>query len=178
MVPPAEFRSYYGRPILKQPTWKVPDVPAYLYLGGTAGVSAALADLTGRPGLRRVGRLTAAVGATASVGALIHDLGRPERFLNMPGRVLRAARVVTAVGAVGALAGARPGRPGRWLSAAGGLLLNAAAVATRHGVFDAGRVSAADPAYTVVPQRSRLEDRQQATPAKRPVDAPADRAGR
>jgi len=85
-VPPAEFRSYYGRPILKEPAWKVPDVPLYLFLGGMAGSSAslaALADLTGRRGLARAGHLTAAGGALVSVGALIHDLGRPERFLNM-----------------------------------------------------------------------------------------------
>ncbi|MEV0699723.1 NrfD/PsrC family molybdoenzyme membrane anchor subunit [Saccharopolyspora sp. NPDC050389] len=86
MVPDAEFRSYYGRPVLKQPVWKVPDVPAYLYLGGLAGASSAMAlcaDLTGRRRLARSGRLAAAVGATASVAALIHDLGRPTRFLNM-----------------------------------------------------------------------------------------------
>ncbi|PKW17361.1 NrfD/PsrC family molybdoenzyme membrane anchor subunit [Saccharopolyspora spinosa] len=86
MVPEAEFRSYYGRPVLKQPVWKVPDVPAYLYLGGLAGASSTMAlcaDLTGRRRLARSGRLAAAVGATASVGALIHDLGRPTRFLNM-----------------------------------------------------------------------------------------------
>ncbi|HEY2175147.1 MAG TPA: NrfD/PsrC family molybdoenzyme membrane anchor subunit [Mycobacteriales bacterium] len=86
MVPPAEFTSYYGRPVIKAPVWKVPDVPAYLFLGGLAGASASmgtLADATGRPALRRVGRVAAAAGATASVGALVHDLGRPERFLNM-----------------------------------------------------------------------------------------------
>ena len=91
MVPDAEFRSYYGRPILAEPAWKVPDVPAYLYLGGLAGASATmagLADATGATGLRRAGRLTAAVAAMASVGALVHDLGRPARFLNML-RVLR-----------------------------------------------------------------------------------------
>jgi formate-dependent nitrite reductase membrane component NrfD len=85
-VPKAEFRSYYGRPILKQPPWRVPDVPLYLFLGGLAGASASmatLADLTGRPELARVGRLAAAGGASASVVALIHDLGRPTRFLNM-----------------------------------------------------------------------------------------------
>lgn len=78
--------SYYGRPVLKEPVWKVPDVPAYLYLGGVAGASstmALLAGLTGRDRLARTGRLAAAVGATASVGALVHDLGRPMRFLNM-----------------------------------------------------------------------------------------------
>ncbi|SDP29541.1 Polysulphide reductase, NrfD [Actinopolyspora xinjiangensis] len=80
------FRSYYGRPIIKEPTWKVPDVPAYLYLGGMAGgsaVMAVLAQLRGQPRLCRVGRLCAAGGSSASVLALVHDLGRPRRFLNM-----------------------------------------------------------------------------------------------
>jgi hypothetical protein len=86
MVPEAEFESYYGRQILKTPTWKTPDVPLYLFLGGLAGCSAALAEgaaLTGRPGLERVGRLVAAGGAMGGTVALIHDLGRPERFLHM-----------------------------------------------------------------------------------------------
>ena len=37
MVPKAEFRSYYGRPIIKEPVWEVPDVPGYLFFGGLAG---------------------------------------------------------------------------------------------------------------------------------------------
>ncbi len=86
MVPEAEFTSYYGRPILKSPRWKSPDVPIYLWVGGMAGSSsvlAALADLTGRPMLRRGGRLVAAGGAAVGTVALVHDLGRPARFLNM-----------------------------------------------------------------------------------------------
>jgi hypothetical protein len=86
MVPEAEFTSYYGRPILKKPTWKNPDVPIYLWVGGMAGTSAvtsAIADVTGRPALRRGGRLVAAAGAMVGTVALIHDLGRPERFLYM-----------------------------------------------------------------------------------------------
>jgi hypothetical protein len=86
MVPEAEFTSYYGRPILKKPTWKNPDVPLYLWVGGLAGTSsviAALADATGRPVLRRGGRLAAAAGAAVGTVALIHDLGRPSRFLHM-----------------------------------------------------------------------------------------------
>ncbi|MEJ7629332.1 MAG: NrfD/PsrC family molybdoenzyme membrane anchor subunit [Nocardioidaceae bacterium] len=78
--------SYYGRPILKTPVWKQPDVPLYLYLGGVAGVSAVLAEgaaATGRPALQRVSRVAAAGGATVGTVALVHDLGRPERFLNM-----------------------------------------------------------------------------------------------
>ncbi len=302
MVPEAEFTSYYGRPIIKPPVWKVPDVPAYLYLGGMAGVNALLAELgavTGRPALRRVGRLASAGGAVVSVVFLIHDLGRPERFLNMmrvikptsplsvgswilapfgalsgataasevtgllpgvarftgagagllgpalttytavlfsdtavpawhdahrelpylfaasalasgggvgllaglsgddvrparrvavagavaelvasevlerrigyaahayrtgrAGTVLRAARAGTAVGGLAAAAsGFLRGRRGRIVGALGGLLLNASSAATRYGVFEAGMESARDPAYTVVPQRARLEEK-------------------
>ena len=86
MVPEPEFESYYGRQILKTPTWKTPDVPFYLFIGGMAGGSALLAEgaaLTGSPGLERVARAAAAAGAAAGTVALIHDLGRPERFLNM-----------------------------------------------------------------------------------------------
>jgi hypothetical protein len=294
MVPEADFRSYYGRPVIKPPVWKVPDVPGYLYLGGAAGaaaVMAALADATGRPELRRIGRLTSAIGATASVGALIHDLGRPARFLHMlrvfkptsplsmgtwilspfgtlsavaaaseltgiaprsgsaagagagllgpamttytavlladtavpawheayrelpvvfagsavasagglgllagagagparrmavlgaavelgatevmersiglpgeayrtgrAGTLLRVARALTAAGGLGALLGRRS----RLVSALSGLLLNAGAITTRFGVFEAGMQSARDPKYTVVPQRQRLQER-------------------
>lgn len=86
LVEDAEFTSYYGRPILKQPTWKQPDVPVYLWVGGVAGVSALLAEgaaLTGRPALEQYGRLAAAAGAGVGTVALVHDLGRPSRFLNM-----------------------------------------------------------------------------------------------
>ena len=31
-VPEMEFRSYYGRQILKDPEWKRPDVPLYLFV--------------------------------------------------------------------------------------------------------------------------------------------------
>jgi Polysulphide reductase, NrfD len=86
VVPTVEFESYYGRQILKTPTWKTPDVPLYLFLGGLAGASAVLAEgaaLADMPELERVTRLAAAGGAAAGTVALVHDLGRPERFLNM-----------------------------------------------------------------------------------------------
>ncbi len=86
MVPEAKFGSYYGRPVLKPPTWKTPDVPVYMFLGGMAGAAASmgvLAELTGRPALARVGRFAAAGGAAGGTVFLIHDLGRPARFLNM-----------------------------------------------------------------------------------------------
>jgi hypothetical protein len=86
MVPDVEFTSYYGRPIIKSPTWKTPEVPLYLFLGGAGGVSAglgALAEFTDRPKLARSAQLFASGGALASVILLIVDLGRPERFLHM-----------------------------------------------------------------------------------------------
>jgi hypothetical protein len=84
-VPRAEFRSYYGRPILKPPVWHH-DIAAYLFTGGLAAASsmiAAGADLTGRPVLRRVSRVTSLAALGASTYFLIHDLGKPERFHHM-----------------------------------------------------------------------------------------------
>jgi hypothetical protein len=86
MVPAAEFESYYGRQVIKTPTWKTPDVPLYLFLGGMAGASAVLAEgsaLVGNRPLEQVSRLVAAGGAGVGTVFLVHDLGRPERFLYM-----------------------------------------------------------------------------------------------
>ena len=76
------FTSYYGRPVVKAAPWEA-DIPAYLFAGGLAGGSSLLAagaDLTGRPHLRRAGRIAALGALSASMLALVHDLGRPERF--------------------------------------------------------------------------------------------------
>jgi len=84
-VPPAEFRSYYGRAILKPPVWKH-DIAAYLFTGGLAAGSSLLAaggQATGRPDLRRAGRATSLGAVLASAYFLIADLGRPERFHHM-----------------------------------------------------------------------------------------------
>jgi formate-dependent nitrite reductase membrane component NrfD len=85
MVPRATFTSYYGRPVLKEAPWAA-DIPAYFFLGGLAGacsILAAGADLTGRTSLRRTTRIGAAAGVACGFGALVHDLGRPGRFINM-----------------------------------------------------------------------------------------------
>jgi formate-dependent nitrite reductase membrane component NrfD len=85
VVPPAEFTSYYGRPVVKASPWEH-DIPAYLFLGGIAAGSSLLAagaDLTDRPAMRRTGRLGALVTLTLSLVALVKDLGRPERFHHM-----------------------------------------------------------------------------------------------
>lgn len=84
--PEPEFTSYYGRPILKEPTWKAPDIAGYLFAGGLAGASSGLAAgaaITGRPALARISRIGAVLAIGGSLGALVHDLGRPARFVNM-----------------------------------------------------------------------------------------------
>jgi hypothetical protein len=296
MVPRAEFRSYYGRPVIKEPVWKEPDVPGYLFFGGLAGASSVLAagaQLTGRPGLARVAKIAALGGISLSTVALINDLGRPARFINMlrvfkvsspmsvgswilsaygpaagvaalsditgilppigseatagaavlgpavttytavllcdtavpawheahrempyvfagsaasaaggfgllaappgqaeparrlaivggaveltakklleqrlggqgepyqngrAGKLLRAAEILTVCG----LAGAALSRRSRVLSALSGATLLAASAATRFGIFEAGRISARHPEYTIVPQRERRDAR-------------------
>ncbi|HEX3288135.1 MAG TPA: NrfD/PsrC family molybdoenzyme membrane anchor subunit [Mycobacterium sp.] len=84
-VPRAEFRSYYGRQILKSPAWNWM-IAAYLFLGGLSAGSALLAagaDLTGRPALRKVSRIGSLTSILASLYFLIADLGRPDRFHHM-----------------------------------------------------------------------------------------------
>ncbi|HLI02145.1 MAG TPA: NrfD/PsrC family molybdoenzyme membrane anchor subunit [Acidimicrobiales bacterium] len=81
-----QFRSYYGQPIINKPVWESTDIAGYLFLGGLAGASAVLsaaAQLTRRPALARVTKLGAAVAGHLSIVALVHDLGRRSRFVNM-----------------------------------------------------------------------------------------------
>jgi formate-dependent nitrite reductase membrane component NrfD len=86
MVPKAQPDSYYGRPVLKEPVWRSPEVPGYLFLGGLAGASSVLAgyaQVAGQDQLARVSKVGAAGAIALSGVALVADLGRPERFLNM-----------------------------------------------------------------------------------------------
>jgi formate-dependent nitrite reductase membrane component NrfD len=297
MVDRAEFTSYYGRPVLNPPTWKSTDIAGYLFLGGLAGASSVLgagAQATGRARLSLVSKLGALGAITVSLVALIHDLGRPARFLNMlrvlkptspmsvgtwlltgygplagaaaasaltgrlprvgaaatvgaaalgpavaaytavlisdtavpawhdghrempyvfvgsaataaaglgllgaptsqaaparalavlgaaveltafelmqrrigmisraystgrAGRYVRTSQMLTMVGVTGAVLSRRS----RWVSALSGAALLGASAATRFGIFHAGIASSTDPAYTVLPQRQRLDQRQ------------------
>ena len=86
--------SYYDGPMLKQPVW-IWSIPAYFYVGGVAGVGATLGAAAQLIAPQAMGSLvtkarwTATLGGALSAALLIHDLGRPERFLNM----LRVFRV-------------------------------------------------------------------------------------
>jgi hypothetical protein len=79
------YRSYYGRPVLKEPVWSW-EIPWYFFAGGLAGASStlsAVARMAGNDRLARRALLVALGGAAVSPALLVSDLGRPERFYNM-----------------------------------------------------------------------------------------------
>jgi formate-dependent nitrite reductase membrane component NrfD len=81
----SEMRSYYGRPIVKEPVWTW-EIPAYFFTGGIAGGSSVLHGIGRLAGHERLAKTSLFVGAAADVVSpwlLISDLGRPERFANM-----------------------------------------------------------------------------------------------
>ena len=114
MVPDATFTSYYGRPVVKAAPWKE-EIPIYLFLGGLAAGTSLLgagADLSNRPVLRRASRLGALGAISLSMLALVKDLGKPARFVNML-RVFKPTSpmsvgtwILTAYGPAAGIAGA------------------------------------------------------------------------
>ncbi|MGC2659728.1 MAG: NrfD/PsrC family molybdoenzyme membrane anchor subunit [Bryobacteraceae bacterium] len=80
--------TYYGRPMLQRPVWEI-DIPIYYYVGGLTGASLALAAAVqlnrseSADRLVRRAHIVGIVGASISGILLVHDLGRPSRFLNM-----------------------------------------------------------------------------------------------
>ena len=131
VVPRARPDSYYGKPILKAPVWRSPEVPGYLFLGGLAGASSVLAGFAQAAGNHKQAKASkiAAAGAIGLSGvALVADLGRPERFLNML-RVLKPSS---------------PMSVGSWLiSAFGGAAAAAAACAVTGRLPKAGAAATA-----------------------------------
>jgi formate-dependent nitrite reductase membrane component NrfD len=132
----ADGPTYYGRPAVKEPVW-IWSVPAYLFTGGVAGGAATVAGVAQVLAPDRLrwlvtrGRWVAAGGGALGTVFLIHDLGRPARFLNML-RVFRPSSAMsmgswTLAGFAGAATTAAvapvvlPGRGGRLVGNVGGL---------------------------------------------------------
>jgi formate-dependent nitrite reductase membrane component NrfD len=104
--------TYYDVPLLKEPVWKW-YIPAYFVCGGVAGASSTLGAAARRlPRLRRRCHRLSLVALSLGTVALIADLGRPSRFINM----LRVFRPTS------------PMNMGSWLLAAYGPAAGAAAV--------------------------------------------------
>jgi len=107
-------RSYYGRPVIKEPTWTW-EIPTYLFTGGLAGASAVLSTTAKLTGHERLAKTSLYVGAAAdlvSPALLVSDLGRPERFHHM----LRVVKVTS------------PMNVGSWVLLVSGGASNTAAV--------------------------------------------------
>ena len=88
-----EMRSYYGRPILKEPTWTW-EIPTYFFTGGLAGASAVLSTAAKLTGNEKLSKTALYIGATADLVSpllLVSELGRPERFHHM----LRVVKVTS-----------------------------------------------------------------------------------
>jgi hypothetical protein len=86
-------RSYYGRPVIKEPTWTW-QIPAYFFTGGLSGASSVLSLSARLFGDEKLSRTALYIGAAADLVSpplLIADLGRPERFHHM----LRVVKVTS-----------------------------------------------------------------------------------
>jgi hypothetical protein len=81
--------TYYGVRMLKPPVWSL-DIPLYYFVGGAAGAAltlgAAIQLVSRGRELRRLSQQChwiGIAGSTLGAALLIHDLGRPSRFLYM-----------------------------------------------------------------------------------------------
>jgi len=132
----------------------------YLFAGSASCAAAGLGLLTLPPAAARPARTLATLAAPAELVAKrlllrrLGDIAEPYET-GRPGRLLRAAELLT----VGGLAGAVLGRRNRAVSALAGASLLAASALTRFGVFEAGLATARDPKYTIIPQRRRRDRR-------------------
>jgi formate-dependent nitrite reductase membrane component NrfD len=116
-----QMRSYYDRPIVKEPVWQ-PEIPTYFFTGGVAGGCAVLHGMARVTGQERLAKTALYVGAVADLVSpmlLVSDLGRPERFLNM----LRVFKVTS------------PMSVGSWVLVVSGGASNTAAVLEFFGVL-------------------------------------------
>lgn len=133
----------------------------FVFIGSGATAAGGLGLLGAPVSENAPARNLALIGVAAETAALERMTRRLGSLVGEPyrtgtgGRYLRAAKALAAAGTLGALAGGRS-KPA---AAVSGTALLAASVATRLGIFHAGLASAADPKYTVGPQRERLERR-------------------
>ncbi|HET8527561.1 MAG TPA: NrfD/PsrC family molybdoenzyme membrane anchor subunit [Gaiellaceae bacterium] len=117
----SEVRSYYGRPVIKEPVWTW-EIPTYFFTGGVSGASSVLslsAKLFGNEKLSKRALYIGAAFDAVSPLLLISDLGRPERFHHM----LRVFKVTS------------PMNVGAWVLLVNGGASNTAAVLELLGIL-------------------------------------------
>jgi formate-dependent nitrite reductase membrane component NrfD len=109
-------------------------------------------------------RRLAVGGALLEIGAVQVMKRRLGNFLAEPyeqGQTRRFDKLAKALSGIGAAVTTFVGRRWRSAAVAGGALILAGAALERWSVFEAGFRSAADPKYTVLPQRERLREREE-----------------
>jgi hypothetical protein len=143
------------------PAWHdVGEELPFVFVGSAAAAAGGLGILAAPLAQSRSARRFAVGGAVLELAAdelmhRRHPLATEPYSHGRAGSYSRAARGLTVAGAAGAVLGRRS----RTLSVLSGAALLAGSVCTRFAVFAAGVQSAADPKYTVVPQRERLAAR-------------------
>jgi hypothetical protein len=142
----------------------------FVFTGSAASAAGGLGLLAG-PSSEHAPARNLALGGVALEVAAFERLKRRAGMVAEPyqqgraGAYLNVGQALSLLGAAGALLGRRS----RAVTALSGAALLGASAATRWGIFHAGLASAADPRYTVVPQRERLTARQGAGPREPPA---------
>jgi len=132
----------------------------FLFATGAGASAGAAATMLLPPRHAKAARRIAVVGALAGEG-IMAAMDRRLGFVGEPYRQGAAAtlkKASTAASFAGAAVLALRGRRSRTAAVTGGALVLGGELAMRWSVFKAGFASAADPAYTVRPQRERLRD--------------------
>jgi polysulfide reductase-like protein len=130
----------------------------FVFAGSSAASAGAAALMTTPAKHAGPARRLAVGGAVASVGAAfameksLGELGEPYHK-GVSGKLSRLAGALSLAGAAVVAKGAKGSRQA---ALAGGALVTAGVIAERWAVFRAGFQSAADPKYTVGPQRARI----------------------
>jgi hypothetical protein len=132
----------------------------FVFAGSAATAAAGLGLLAAPPGQNVPARNLGLFGACLELTASHRMMSRvgivAEPYHQGRGGVyVKAGEALAVLGAIGSLAARR----NRVVGALSGTALLAASAATRWGIFHAGLASAADPKYTVIPQRERLRRR-------------------
>jgi hypothetical protein len=133
----------------------------FVFAGSSLASAGAAAVVLTPPRHAQMARALVVGGAALELGAVeVLERRLPAEVVEpyhsgVPGRFGRLAKALTAGGALAVAAGGRR-RP---VAALGGLSVLAGAMCERWSVFTVGRASASDPAYTVGPQRRRVEQR-------------------
>jgi hypothetical protein len=130
----------------------------FVFVGSAASAAAGLGLLSSPLAQNAPAVRLAVIGASAEIGAvklLERRIGivAENYHQGKAGKLMRAAEALTVLGVAAALV---RGRRSRGAAALAGVSLLAASACARFGIFEAGKQSAKDPKYTVVPQRERL----------------------